>query len=245
MDEEDSKGDEDKKANLRSRRVDDSQKIPQRKRLFHDLLEDLRIYDELLEHSTRVFELPEPTTNNRVSVAHMIWNDGHLCQEDRDYIRYREDLMALAGEGQRGLVSGFFEGMMKGIGRPIGDRLFKTENQTKKTHDRFIFLYSNQRIEKAIAIFLILIIVGLLMIPIFVLSEMSNKSSTIKNVVVFIFTSMFAAVCSLSTLAKRHEIFAGTATYCAVLVVFVGHGPPGDSSCGACSSSNQTASLNG
>lgn len=47
LDEEDSKGDEDQKANLRNRRVDDSQDVSQRKALFHALLEHLRIYGVL------------------------------------------------------------------------------------------------------------------------------------------------------------------------------------------------------
>jgi hypothetical protein len=40
--------------------------------------------------------------------------------------------------------------------------------------------------------------------------------------VLMVFTLLFAAAMSLLTKAKRHELFAAAAAYCAVLVVFVG-----------------------
>jgi hypothetical protein len=37
-----------------------------------------------------------------------------------------------------------------------------------------------------------------------------------------IFSLIFAATMSMLTMAKRHEVFAATAIYCAVLIVFIG-----------------------
>jgi hypothetical protein len=39
--------------------------------------------------------------------------------------------------------------------------------------------------------------------------------------VLIIFTLLFSAAMSLLTKAKRHELFAASAAYCAVLVVFI------------------------
>jgi hypothetical protein len=40
--------------------------------------------------------------------------------------------------------------------------------------------------------------------------------------VLMIFSLIFAATMSMLTMAKRHEVFAATAIYCAVLIVFIG-----------------------
>ena len=39
--------------------------------------------------------------------------------------------------------------------------------------------------------------------------------------VLIVFTLLFSAAMSLLTKAKRHELFAASAAYCAVLVVFI------------------------
>lgn len=40
--------------------------------------------------------------------------------------------------------------------------------------------------------------------------------------VLLVFTLLFACALSLLTKAKRHELFAASTAYCAVLVVFIG-----------------------
>jgi hypothetical protein len=50
----------------------------------------------------------------------------------------------------------------------------------------------------------------------------SNKAIFAAIGVLMVFTLLFAAAMSLLTKARRHELFAATAAYCAVLVVFVG-----------------------
>jgi hypothetical protein len=40
--------------------------------------------------------------------------------------------------------------------------------------------------------------------------------------VLMVFTLLFAGALSLLTKARRHELFAASAAYCAVLVVFIG-----------------------
>jgi hypothetical protein len=40
---------------------------------------------------------------------------------------------------------------------------------------------------------------------------------------IFVFTLLFYAAVSITTRAKRQEVFAATAAYCAMLVVFLGN----------------------
>jgi hypothetical protein len=41
--------------------------------------------------------------------------------------------------------------------------------------------------------------------------------------VLIVFTLLFSAAMSLLTKAARHELFAASAAYCAILVVFIGN----------------------
>lgn len=54
------------------------------------------------------------------------------------------------------------------------------------------------------------------------LTSVGDRNSTIDAVgIMVVFTLLFSAAMSLLTKAKRHELFAASAAYCAVLVVFV------------------------
>lgn len=51
-----------------------------------------------------------------------------------------------------------------------------------------------------------------------------NKRDTFNAVgVLMVFTLLFSAAMSLLTKAARHELFAASAAYCAILVVFIGN----------------------
>jgi len=54
------------------------------------------------------------------------------------------------------------------------------------------------------------------------LTSLGNIQSMFPAIgVLIIFTLLFSAAMSLLTKAKRHELFAASAAYCAVLVVFI------------------------
>ena len=87
-----------------------------------------------------------------------------------------------------------------------------------------IELYDKSRMDKVVASFFTLTITGLIMGPVFVLSKLENQVMKC-NFVILGCVSFFALLCSTCTTAKRHEIFAATAAYCAVLVVFTTSNP--------------------
>lgn len=52
----------------------------------------------------------------------------------------------------------------------------------------------------------------------------SNTRDTLNAVgLLIVFTLLFSAAMSLLTKAARHELFAASAAYCAILVVFIGN----------------------
>jgi uncharacterized membrane protein len=85
--------------------------------------------------------------------------------------------------------------------------------------------YSPARVEKLVGIIITMIIFVLLVLPVFVmyhLTSIGTRDSTLDAVgLLVVFTLLFSAAMSLLTKAKRHELFAASAAYCAVLVVFI------------------------
>lgn len=70
-----------------------------------------------------------------------------------------------------------------------------------------------------------MIIFILLILPVvamYKLTSIGERNSTFDAVgVLVVFTMLFSAAMSLLTKAQRHELFAASAAYCAVLVVFI------------------------
>lgn len=71
-------------------------------------------------------------------------------------------------------------------------------------------------------------ILALLVVPIYILFRLvndlgNNRTDAICIGVILVSTLAFSAILSLFTRARRHEVLAAAAGYCAVLVVFLGN----------------------
>lgn len=129
---------------------------------------------------------------------------------------------------------------------PLG-RYFQSPELRAKTTNKYIALYSSSRIDKLANIIITLIIFALLVVPVVamymltsttlhigdgsgsfnsgsVVTVDSNTRDTLNAVgLLIVFTLLFSAAMSLLTKAARHELFAASAAYCAILVVFIGN----------------------
>jgi len=81
-------------------------------------------------------------------------------------------------------------------------------------------------VDKLIGLIITSIIFVLLVLPIVAMYRLTTSGakphSTFSAVgVLVVFTLLFSAAMSLVTKARRHELFAASAAYCAVLVVFI------------------------
>ena len=104
--------------------------------------------------------------------------------------------------------------------------LFCTEDQKRKSSDEKVYYFSPSRVSKLVNLFITGVIFILLAAPVLSMYHLSTlkKSEAIFAAigVLMVFTLLFAAAMSLLTKARRHELFASSAAYCAVLVVFIG-----------------------
>jgi|TARA_R110002003_G_scaffold68_15_gene6213 hypothetical protein len=128
-------------------------------------------------------------------------------------------------------------------------KYFRTPELQAKTNSEFISLYSMERINKLVNVLITFVIFVLLVIPVVTLYHLTSTSA-ISNLadlvdanatvpasavddynrdtfnavgVLIVFTLLFSAAMSLLTKAARHELFAASAAYCAILVVFIGN----------------------
>lgn len=123
---------------------------------------------------------------------------------------------------------------------------FQSPELRAKTTNKYITLYSSTRIDKLANILITLVIFALLVVPVVAMylltstsvhagaSDTTNATSssgldantrdTLNAVgLLIVFTLLFSAAMSLLTKAARHELFAASAAYCAILVVFIGN----------------------
>jgi len=81
-------------------------------------------------------------------------------------------------------------------------------------------------VEAFVGIIITFVIFVLLVLPVVAMYKLtsvgSSEHSTFNAIgILVVFTLLFAASTSLLTTARRHELFAASAGYCAVLVVFI------------------------
>lgn len=99
--------------------------------------------------------------------------------------------------------------------------------------EKIEFYYTPSRIAKLANAILTLLVMVLLVLPIYILYHMVHDVGTRKAYIIcigclLVFTLAFSSVLSIFTKAKRHEILAAAAAYCAVLVVFLGNVVPSE-----------------
>lgn len=105
--------------------------------------------------------------------------------------------------------------------------MFLTPELRAKSSDEDIHYYSPERVEKLVNMIITGIIFILLILPVVALYELSDvgtRASPFEAIgILIIFTLLFSGAMSALTKARRQELFAASAAYCAVLVVFIGN----------------------
>ncbi|PSN67486.1 hypothetical protein BS50DRAFT_600854 [Corynespora cassiicola Philippines] len=196
----------------------------------NDILEDLRVkvcqYDELLTKSREITSFQRPTDGDYNSVRNWFKNKAPLVSEEQDYILWKEDIVTLRHGREWANFDGMVEQMLHKINCSLVRRLFCTDDLKRKTSDGLVHYYSPSRVAKLVNLIITTVIFILLAAPVLSMYQLSTLNTTQAIFaaigVLMIFTLLFAAAMSLLTKARRHELFAASAAYCAVLVVFIG-----------------------
>jgi len=206
---------------LKSRERDDGQSLPRRADLLGEIKSTIQEYDELLCRTKEIMHWKKPTTRNRRSYANYINNEGLLAEGEGEFIKYSEDLVTLGGELEDSWLNGIVEDILDSISPRLAQFVFRSKAQSKRSDDNFVVYYDKPRLDFFIRLAMTIFAALLLMTPVFVLYAIQQSTGFAKDIVILIFTLAFAIFLAVFTRAKRHELFAATAGYCAVLVVFL------------------------
>ncbi|KAK3115260.1 hypothetical protein LTR53_005580 [Teratosphaeriaceae sp. CCFEE 6253] len=199
-----------------------------------DLLRELNVklveYDGLLLKTRAVHTLQKPAQRDYQSVRNWFESKKPLIQEEMEYIRRKEDLVTLRDGRESASFDVLVERCVTGLDKFLSrwcrcKRLFVTEELRQKTDNGLIHYYAPHRVDILVNLIITAIIFILLVVPVVILYTGQNASTSPVEAIgiLIVFTQLFGCTMSALTTAKRQELFAASAAYCAVLVVFVGN----------------------
>ncbi|KAH9219760.1 hypothetical protein DL95DRAFT_482877, partial [Leptodontidium sp. 2 PMI_412] len=213
---------------LKSRELDDKN-VGKRLELLSAIETKFNEYATLLTNARHITSFNNPTDEDYQSVR-TYFDKGTPLREMESYIYHEEDILSLKVEIENAWLDVWLDKKIEELldkyvlHTKYGREFLKKTNPTKAG----VILYSRGHLNK----FKITIILGMIMIhfvvPVYVLWYMArlpetNSSTAVSVAILLIFTCALSLVLSQLTRAKRHEILASAAAYCAVLVVFIGN----------------------
>ncbi|KAF7928231.1 hypothetical protein EAE99_004989 [Botrytis elliptica] len=159
---------------------------------------------QLLTISQNLAILDRPTTMDYVRVRSYFDEQSPLCTSEQAYILCKEDLITLKPSRENTWLDGIIEKIPQKFPSRLTRHIFcppelREKNNPESTN---LILFSPERVNIVVSVIILITILTLLVIPVYILRYL---------------------ILSLFTRAKRHEVLAAAAAYCAVLVVFVGN----------------------
>lgn len=213
---------------LKSREKDDAN-TGRRKRLLVEIGDKFKDYVQLLNAARDLATYHRPSSRDYSSVKSYFDEEAPVCNSE-SYIYYREDLVTLKPGRENAWLDAVVEKILQKCSCRIVRHLFCSADLCEKTDPKLsgIILYSRRRIDSVVSLVITAMILVLLIVPVYILWNLtrdvhSGQAIAIIIAVLLVSTLIFSAELTLFTRAKRHEVLAASAAYCAVLVVFVGN----------------------
>ncbi|PVH82395.1 hypothetical protein DL98DRAFT_653150 [Cadophora sp. DSE1049] len=216
---------------LRSREKDDAYGS-RRKMLLEEIDVKFKDYASLLVIARDLASFNRPPARDFRSVKSYFDSELPLCNAE-SYIYRQEDIIALKPGREKAWLDTSVEKILQKLNsRFIRARyIFATPDLRAKADDktRNLILYERTRIELLVSTINLGVIVALLVVPVYILWQLTASAeekappSSLVIGILAVFTVAFSGALSAFTRAKRHEILASSAAYCAVLVVFIGN----------------------
>lgn len=217
-----------------------------RRTVLREIKTKLMEYDEVLIKVRTLESFQRPSDRDYRSVRRYYNNTKPLHDGEMESVRCKEDIVSISTGRERAAFDGGVEtliGQVDGtvqkwfnLKQPPLLKYFRTPELAAKTQNTDISLYSATRIDKMVNIFITFVIFVLLIVPIVTMYQLTSTitidgntpANTYRNTfnavgVLIVFTLLFSAAMSVLTKAARHEMFAASAAYCAILVVFIGN----------------------
>ncbi|KAF2807251.1 uncharacterized protein BDZ99DRAFT_478754 [Mytilinidion resinicola] len=198
-----------------------------RRELFKTLEKAFCEYANLVTAAQSLVASNRPSSSDYQSVANYMRNKELVVEEEREWIYRKEDMITLRAGREHARLDAGIEGFFKLFHCDLIKWLFCSKETQMKSNGDEIY-YTRSRINLLVNSIITFVILILLVLPIYILYHLIKDVGTGKAYgicigVLLLATLAFSAILSLFTRAKRHEILAAAAAYCAVLVVFFGN----------------------
>ncbi|KAI1616841.1 hypothetical protein EDD36DRAFT_472183 [Exophiala viscosa] len=194
-------------------------------------------YSNLVVAARDMTALNKPTSSEYDSLWWWMRDNKPLYAGDAMFVREREDLITLRPGREYASLDAMVEKMLRWLPWPAIGNLFRSKETRMKTEGagdepgngtEGVVYYTRRRIEGVVNTIMICMVLAILIIPVYILFHLSERPQTTQNTakcigVLLVSTLAFAAGVSLFSRAKRHEVLAASAGYCALLVVFIGN----------------------
>jgi len=189
-----------------------------RKALIEEIDRKMEIYDNILLRDNRLRSLRRPSERVHRDYMDYIYTEQPFIEEDLRFIYHEQDFVTV----QEYEDSWLDYLMHRFITLKVIRYIFVSRADRYKTSDPHVRYYSAERLGTLVKIIISVCSIALLLIPIYLFLTIDLSTEWMASITL-IFAFLFATAMSLSTNAKRQEVFAATAAYCAVLVVFIGN----------------------
>ncbi|KAF0319230.1 hypothetical protein GQ607_013479 [Colletotrichum asianum] len=187
------------------------QDAKERMDLIRELRERLREYHEMLLLQSQIAQLEHPENRPLAAVRHFFEKPHHILGgKAKSFLKDSSDLVTLKSPNDMDYLSRFLQ------------RHWVTEKQISGDGVNYFARFNQRSITVTVNLVTLVTAVIFLLGPIIALNFVQKR--TPKLVLISVFAILFASNIGLITTAKRAEIFAATAAYAAVLVVFVSNG---------------------
>ncbi|TVY85009.1 hypothetical protein LSUE1_G003434 [Lachnellula suecica] len=213
---------------LQSREQDDADDTF-RKNLMHEIEETFKEYAQLLTVARDLATFNRPPTRDYLSIRRY-FDEQDPVSNMESYIYHKEDIVTLKPGREHSWLDSFVESILRRCDSKVIRYVFSTPELRDKADPKLagVWLIQRERIELLVSLIITIVIVAILIVPIYILffltiGPQNGHSISIIISVLLVSTLLFSGVLSLFTRAKRHEILAAAAAYCAVLVVFIGN----------------------
>jgi len=189
-----------------------------------------RDYVSLLQAAQAMVLLNKPSSSEFASVENFMNNEKPLIQEEGSFVYRKEDLVTLRPGREHAWLDSTVERLLRIFNCTFIQWIFRSHETRRKSGrpDSAEVFFTRDRIETFVVLIITFMILTLLIVPIYLLYQFTRKAQSTHITamcigILLIFTLFFSLCISLFTRAKRHEILAAAAAYCAVLVVFLGN----------------------
>ncbi|KAI4696992.1 uncharacterized protein J4E84_000116 [Alternaria hordeiaustralica] len=210
--------------------------LSERASLLAEIHRKLVQYDDILTKSRELAEFQRPSERERSYLCFWDWNTKPLPDEEQKFMTMRDDLVILKPRRDSSNIDEWIERIMDKMpvrAVAMSEKWLTTSykyfvktgtDRERRGEPRF---YHITRIQRLAVLIIVTVIILLLAAPVFIMYRVtwdSSRSSTFLNIgLMIVFSLLFSASMGLLTKAKRAELFAATAAYCAVLIVFIGN----------------------